>query len=688
MKEKIKKVLKKILVMSVISLIIYFIFWLDSLDENYALKAQYLDNINYEVTINEDGSMKVVETWDIVVKNTNTLFKTFDLDTSKYSAITDVKVKEITNGKNKEFSQTDKYTYYVTKDYYYALNTSGSKFEIAWGVGLNNVTARRKYQISYIVKDVVTDYNDCQEIYWKFLEKGANEISAKKVTGTVILPQNVSNINNLKVWGHGQLNGEINKISENKIEFNLKNLRVGSMLEVRIITEEKIFNVTNKKTNNYNHLETAINEESQWAEEANIKANNFKSNLKIYVGIYILVVFIYIIKILRCKKIANKRKAQPVKIEYFRDIPRDGDSTPVEALYLYKFNKEMLCDTQELQQNAVSSTILNLCIKKKISLKISELDEVYIKIIDEPNGLKKDEETIYNLLSKVNKTEWFDIKELNTYARKEYYEYSKSIDRLVNEARENLYKLGLINKSEEKLYKKYSKSKSTCTTLKNIYMWLIINHLIMSISFFKINIIAVFGTQIQNIIGIILAIIFPIMCLIFYCLNLEDKQKNKIAVLTQKGAEEKAQWQGLEKYMKEYTLLNERTVPELTIWEKYLVYATAFGIADEVIKQMKAAYPEVFVIEKWNDESNLPDKYPVIYFMASDTLKFNSNMKISPIENINLGVLKAYKTSKIEISRHSSSSRKWKPVEDSLVAEAAGGGRWPEWEVDKNYFKI
>lgn len=682
MKEKIKKVLKKILVMSIISLIFYFIFWLDLLDEDYAHKAQYLDNINYEVTINEDGSMKVVETWDIVVKNTNTLFKTFDLDTSKYSAITDVTVKEITNGTNKEFSQMNKYMYYVTKDYYYALNTSKSQFEIAWGIGLDNATAERKYQISYIVKDVVNDYNDCQEIYWKFLEKEVNEIPAKKVTGTVTLPQNVSDINNLKVWGHGQLNGEINKISENKIEFNLKNLRTGSMLEIRVITKDKMFNVTNEKIKNYNYLSTAINEETQWAEESNIK-----TNLNIYIGIYILVVFIYFIRILRCKKIANKRMQQPVKIEYFRDIPRDGDSTPAEALYLYKFNKEMLCDTQKLQQNAVSSTILNLCLKKKISLKVSELDEVYIKIIDVPNGLKKDEEAIYNLLSKINKTEWFNIKELNSYAHREYYEYGKSINELVNEARKNLYELGLVNKSEEKLYKKYSKAKSTYATLKNIYMWLIINHLIMSIPIFKINIIAIFGIQIQDIVGSLLAIIFPIMCLILYYLNLKDKQKNKIAVLTPNGAEEKAQWQGLEKYMKEYTLLDERTVPELTIWEKYLVYATAFGIADEVIKQMKVAYPEVFVLEKWNDERNLPDKYPVIYFMVSDTLKLNSNMRISPIENMNLGLLKAYETSKIEISRHSSSSRKWKPVEDSLVAEAAGGGRWPEWEVDKNYFK-
>ena len=43
--------------------------------------------------------------------------------------------------------------------------------------------------------------------------------------------------------------------------------------------------------------------------------------------------------------------------------------------------------------------------------------------------------------------------------------------------------------------------------------------------------------------------------------------------------------------MEDFSMLDKREVPELVIWEKYLVYATAFGIADKVIKQLKIIYP-------------------------------------------------------------------------------------------------
>ena len=38
-------------------------------------------------------------------------------------------------------------------------------------------------------------------------------------------------------------------------------------------------------------------------------------------------------------------------------------------------------------------------------------------------------------------------------------------------------------------------------------------------------------------------------------------------------------------------MLDKREVPEFAIWEKYLVYATAMGVADKVIKQLKIVYP-------------------------------------------------------------------------------------------------
>ena len=40
-------------------------------------------------------------------------------------------------------------------------------------------------------------------------------------------------------------------------------------------------------------------------------------------------------------------------------------------------------------------------------------------------------------------------------------------------------------------------------------------------------------------------------------------------------------------------LLKEREVPELALWEQFMVYATAFGIAKKVMKQLKEVYPEL-----------------------------------------------------------------------------------------------
>ena len=70
-------------------------------------------------------------------------------------------------------------------------------------------------------------------------------------------------------------------------------------------------------------------------------------------------------------------------------------------------------------------------------------------------------------------------------------------------------------------------------------------------------------------------------------------QANKYVLLTQLGEDEYAKWRGLYNFLNSETLINERTVVELPIWEKYLVYATAFGISEKVIKAISIRCPEV-----------------------------------------------------------------------------------------------
>ena len=71
------------------------------------------------------------------------------------------------------------------------------------------------------------------------------------------------------------------------------------------------------------------------------------------------------------------------------------------------------------------------------------------------------------------------------------------------------------------------------------------------------------------------------------------KQSTKFVLLTQFGEDEYAKWRGLYRFLDSETLINERTVVELPLWERYLVYATAFGISDKVIKAINLRCPEV-----------------------------------------------------------------------------------------------
>lgn len=64
-------------------------------------------------------------------------------------------------------------------------------------------------------------------------------------------------------------------------------------------------------------------------------------------------------------------------------------------------------------------------------------------------------------------------------------------------------------------------------------------------------------------------------------------------MLTDFGEEEYQKWRGLYNFLNSDTLINEREVVELPLWERYLVYATAFDISEKVIAAIKIRCPEV-----------------------------------------------------------------------------------------------
>ena len=74
---------------------------------------------------------------------------------------------------------------------------------------------------------------------------------------------------------------------------------------------------------------------------------------------------------------------------------------------------------------------------------------------------------------------------------------------------------------------------------------------------------------------------------------------------------------GLKKFLQEFTLLDERHVNEVSLWKDYMIYATLFGIADQVIRDMKKINPEYFnmdqVANQMADNMTLPTIYSTLH---------------------------------------------------------------------------
>ena len=76
---------------------------------------------------------------------------------------------------------------------------------------------------------------------------------------------------------------------------------------------------------------------------------------------------------------------------------------------------------------------------------------------------------------------------------------------------------------------------------------------------------------------------------------------------------------GLKKFLSDFTLANERHISEVTLWNDYLVYATLFGIADQVLADMKQINPEYLKMNQIT--RNLTDRtvVPVLLSTTSST---------------------------------------------------------------------
>ena len=634
---------KKYLLIAVALLFFGILF----LTNNSYAGTQKLNSLDYNVTINSDGSMDVIETWDIYIEETNTLFKDFKLDKSKYSGITNVSVKQI-SPTVKNLQEIYEEQYHVKSGCFYALKTGSSKFEIAWNVGLDTSHATRTYQISYRVNDAVKIYNDCTELYWQFVGN-TNGIKAKNVTGTIKLPQAVQDMDSLRVWAHGPLSGEIYRTAKDKVTFNVDTLDTRTMLEVRVVTTENIYSACTNIVNR-NKFDSILEEEQGWADEANRERLMSRLFIVAVVIATIIVCLIFlgvIIKyIIDGQKLKKKYPKKKVDLKYFRDIPDENNATPANAAYLYYFKSNASAINSYLPR-IFSATMLDLALKGLLTFEpINEKEfNIIINSGNTPN-LSMDEQIILNILKTAalgtpdSGYDRISTKELLKYSKKKYDTVYPKLKLIPSYAKDYHETSKNIDEEKRDINKKWKNKGSIYLTIALVCFTMIA---FVVPAFFIVPLIA---------------------CSIVCYMN-----ANKVSILSDKGEEEEAQWKALKNYMDDFSLLKDKEVPDLVLWEKYLVYATTFGISSKVIKELKVVYKEMS-----DPNYFVTHNYAYMYYMADP--RFGGNF-ISTFDKTMTSIYTA--AASAYSAAHSSSSSGG--GHGGGFSGGGGGRRWrrPEW---------
>lgn len=288
---------------------------------------------------------------------------------------------------------------------------------------------------------------------------------------------------------------------------------------------------------------------------------------------------------------------QSAMYDYYREIPRE-DATPLEAVAITKKKFKGL-NSLELQ-NVLSATILNLKIKGLVDIKLCENAKKDGKVQISLNHLEKakanlegDELLIYSLLEKIEK-KYFKItnKTIKKYIRSHEYELINLRGQLALKCQISLENKGIVYRDID--YKHFVN-----ITRTYIFLYLFFAYFFLRIFFdelgchYRENFTLVIPQEAVVPVALGLIIILLIVSQFIHAIYV----LNKTTPFTQKGMEEHFKWQGLKKYMEDYSSLEDKGVMESNLWEKYLVYATAFGIAKTTLDQIKATRPEDWIFD-------------------------------------------------------------------------------------------
>lgn len=564
-----------------------------------------LKNFAAVIDINSDGSINVAETHTAHFYEEDTSWYNYYKIVETTTGITGIScaVDGVTQSFLGNFdldSQTSEYwkSQYPNGGYYYYVREAGMEIGV---IMPEFYSGTRIIDMSYKINNVIVEINDAAMFYYKYVSE-INTIPIESFSATVNFDTVGETVFNS--WLHLDSGNGYWKLADDRksITVEAEDISAGEYVETRMLLDKSNYYLPLNAPHEDLTVEEVKQEETAWQKE--YEAEQLKQLILVIVdvalGISAVAAGIFYAAFIRKRRKPFEFDNAPM---YVRDIPQGWTGGEASPLYFY-YTSENYID------ESISATMLELVRAGYVTIVPDEhkKNALVTVIKDEDEELRTHQGIVMKLLLLVApKGTPFTMKQFEVVCKEKYEICARHIEK---------YKAAIKNKGErEGAYNKVDKYKMQAQKL-------LVTALFIGVSFIFISGFTAlfnFGVTFTGI-GILIGAVIPNLVVL--------KQKNNLTV---KGQIIHNEFVGLAKYMTEFSLLKEHELPELVLWEDYMVFATAMGIADKVAEQLEIAYPEFKKIDSINySDHNLM----LLYYFSSSFRGMTGFSFIGNISNV------------------------------------------------------
>lgn len=526
-----KKLRKNLARIFILALILFF---------PHIAHANELHSIDINVEIDQNGIAHVKETWHTNEENEEAA--------EKYKVISDLGDIKIRNfkiendgGSWQEVSPWNIDASFDDKANKYGMVEDGDRVELCWGI---TNFGENTYHLSYDIDPLVVGLNDYDMVYFRFIKENLDPLP-DKISITIKGPNSFDD--EVLMWGFGfegdvhNVDGEILAKSDGDVQYGQVMLRFpkGSFdTSYHIDKDFDFYADMAQEGSDYGNADDTgdYDEDYEYGESTPFNPFLFflSGALSLIGPIIGFIFFGLAIKSLKGSndyKIINKKvlkKASKFKDQYYRDIPYDG---PIEDTYLISQNANGISINYE---NYMTAFLLKWVYQNAISF---GEDEEKVLFFD----TKSSYVSINHEPSNMSQVEsgFFDVLQRSEEYTDDGKIKQKHIEKFI--------------KKNESFMEDYFESFSENSLDQLVDRGYLINNKKKK--------------------------------------ALSSKFNNKITI-TDSGIDLYENFIKFKNYLEDYSLIEERDINEVKLWDGFMIYAAIYGISKKVYSNFTEIYPE------------------------------------------------------------------------------------------------